>query len=400
MVNYLKLKKFLGNYPKKDQHTHTIYGAPRSPGGAYTIPSDKIDELYNLLYKALFREQEKISMVEKVQPISRLVIDLDFKYEEELTERQYNMDVLEDIIKDIFETISDFYNIDEDQNVCWVMEKERQLPATTKQYKTKDGIHFLFPYIVAEKKTYRKLREVLINTDYKEIFRKHGFIPPSNSMGEIVDDNIYKGGNWFIYGSGKPNELRYELTKICKLSNDKLINIPTDMYLDNPLEIIKMNSVSQQEDINVEYGETLLSMMSNGNLKKSLSSTTLITDEEVNQVIISKAKQHDIDLAKELSQVLSSDRASNYADWIEVGMTLNSISKDLLSSWIAFSKKWPLYNNSSECERQWDWFNKNNNHNYTIGSLIHFAKHDNYDKTELIRRNSVSTLIAKSVGSS
>ena len=81
-------------------------------------------------------------------------------------------------------------------------------------------------------------------------------------------------------------------------------------------------------------------------------------------------------------------------------MTLNSISKDLLSSWIAFSKKWPLYNNSSECERQWDWFNKNNNHNYTIGSLIHFAKHDNYDKTELIRRNSVSTLIAKSVGSS
>ena len=28
--------------------------------------------------------------------------------------------------------------------------------------------------------------------------------PPSNSMEEIVDDAIYKGGNWFLYGSGKP----------------------------------------------------------------------------------------------------------------------------------------------------------------------------------------------------
>ena len=397
MVNYLKLKKFLEKYPKKDKHTHTIYGAQGSPGGAYTIPSDKTDELYNLLYKALFREQEKISIVEKVQPISRLVIDLDFKYKEELTERQYNMSVLEDIIKEIFKTIGDFYDVDEGQNVCWVMEKERQLPATTKQYKSKDGIHFLFPYIVAEKKTYRKLREVLINTDYKEIFRKHGFIPPSNSMGEIVDDNIYKGGNWFIYGSGKPGELRYGLTKIYKLSDNNLINIPTDMYLDNPLEIIKMNSVSQQEDINVTYGGTLLSMMSNGNLKKSLSSTSSSNDEEVNPEVINKVKKHDIEIAKELAQILSQERASNYSDWIEVGYCLHTISSDLLPAWIAFSKKWAMYNNSKECEEQWEWFNRNNNRQLTIKSLHYWAKTDNPDGWKGVLMSSLKGLVDKSI---
>ena len=62
-----------------------------------------------------------------------------------------------------------------------------------------------------------------INTDLQNDFEENGFTPPSNKMEEIIDNAIYKGGNWFIYGSGKPNELRYELTKIYKLSDDKLI---------------------------------------------------------------------------------------------------------------------------------------------------------------------------------
>ena len=42
-------------------------------------------------------------------------------------------------------------------------------------------------------------------------------------MDEIVDDSIYKGGNWFIYGSGKPKEdMKYNLTYIKKLSSDTL----------------------------------------------------------------------------------------------------------------------------------------------------------------------------------
>ena len=72
----------------------------------------------------------------------------------------------------------------------------------------------------------------------------------------------------------------------------------------------------------------------------------------------------------------------------------------LLSSWIAFSKKWDYWDNSKECEKQWAWFHKNNNKNITIGSLNHWAKIDDYEGWKNITRDSVSTLINKSVGSS
>ena len=83
---YQKLHNFLINYPKKDKHTHTIYGSKGQSGAAYTIPDDKHDDLYRLLSKAIFRNNDSVSIVEKVQPISRLVIDLDFKYTDKLTE--------------------------------------------------------------------------------------------------------------------------------------------------------------------------------------------------------------------------------------------------------------------------------------------------------------------------
>tara|TARA_B100000214_G_scaffold375465_1_gene361949 strand:+ start:5975 stop:8710 length:2736 start_codon:yes stop_codon:yes gene_type:complete len=397
---YPKLQTFLNKHPKKDKHTHSIYGGGDIDcGGSYDIPNDKMSEFYKLLSKALFRDNNKISIVEKVQDISRLVIDLDFKYKDHFTERQYNENVLKRIINDIFRHIENVYDISNEQKICWVMEKDKILDAPQKKYKSKDGLHFLFPYIIAQKKTYRVLREKIIESDYSSYFKEEGFTPPSNSMSEIIDDNIYKGGNWFIYGSGKPNEIVYKLTKILKLSDDNLINMPLDLYLDNPCEIIELNSVRMQDEINVGYKECLKKSPSTS----SLSSKTSIEDidrEDINPLIVCSVKKHDIEVAKKLALILSSERASNYKEWLDVGYCLHTVSPSLLSSWIAFSKKWPMYNNSSECEKQWNWFHKNNNKNITIGSLNHWAKLDDYDSWKNITRDSVSTLINRSVGSS
>ena len=393
---YSKLESFLKKYPKQNKHTHTIYGG--SYGGAYTIPFDKMDDFYRLISKSLFRENDRISIVEKLQGICRLVIDLDFKYKEQIKERQYNENILHKIIHDIFSNLGTIYNITDEQKVCWVMEKSSHLKATQKGYQSKDGIHLLFPYIIAENKTYLRLRDLLIETDYHKIIREEGMIPPSNSMDEIVDHNIYKGGNWFIYGSGKPGEIIYKLTKIYKLSNDTLINLPQDLYHESPEEIIKLNSVTLQDEITVGYTEYLRNKMSSGNLKKSLSMENVNTSE-VNPYILSRTKEYDNNVAKKLILILSQERASDYSEWIEVGYCLHSISFELLPAWIAFSKKWPLYNDSSECEKQWEWFDKNNNKQYTIASLHYWAKQDDYDKYEEIIRDSLSSLVHSSVGS-
>ena len=162
---YEKLENFLSKHPKtgNGKHTHTIYGG--NHGGSYTIPFENLDEFYKLVSKSIFRNKDKLSMVEKLQPICRMVIDFDFKYKDELHERQYNQNVIKKFVELFINHIETLYTLTDDQKICFVMEKEKVLDAKKKNYKTKDGIHFLFPYIVAEKETYKILRQSLLNED-------------------------------------------------------------------------------------------------------------------------------------------------------------------------------------------------------------------------------------------
>ncbi len=389
-----KLLSFLKEHPKNDKHTHIIYS---SPGGSYTIPDDKLDEFYKLLHNSLFIKKDKISIVEKIQNKTRLVIDLDFKYKEKLNVRQYDENILNDIVKNFFSNIENLYGITEEQKVCWIMEKENICEAPQKGYQSKDGIHFLFPYIVAEKSTYRKLRELILETDYNSIFEKEGKIPPSNSMEEIVDDSIYKGGNWFCYGSGKPKEdMKYKLTYIKKLSSDTLINLPIDMYIDNPLEIIKNNSVANHKEINVVYTEMLENKLKTKKLKNS-SSMESVESIEIHPAVLTATQKHDLEMARRLTMILSSERSSNYGEWMEVGYCLHGVSHSLLQTWIAFSKKWEMWSDSSECEKKWESMHRNNSRQYTIASLHFWAKQDDPDKYKDILRDSLEKLVEISI---
>ena len=297
---YSALTNFLEKNKKKEnnQHTHSQPGK-----GSYTIDKDDLDEFYELIHTSIFQKKDKITIFEKIGEKCPLVIDLDFKYKEKINERQYNQNVLNKIIENIFQNIEVLYTISEEQKVCWIMEKEKCCNAPQKGYESKDGIHFLFPYIIAEKSTYLKLRELMLETDYKSIINDEGLIPPSNTMEEIIDDNIYKNGNWFIYGSGKEKEnMRYELTTILKLSNHHLINISTELYLENPLEIIKMNSVSNRENINVEYTDVLNKRLKTNTLKNSSSMESVDSIEMLSDIcsrtaaVLTATQKHDIDL--------------------------------------------------------------------------------------------------------
>lgn len=392
-----KLLSFLEKHPKTEngKHTHIVY-AP-SPGKSYTIPNEDLDEFYKLITNALFKRGDKISIVEKIQNKCRLVIDLDFKYKAKLTNRQYNDNILDKIIKNFFSNIEKLYELSEEQKVCWIMEKSDICNAPQQGYESKDGIHFVFPYIVAEKKSYRKLRELIIECNYQEIFEEENKIPPSNSMNEIVDDAIYKGGNWFLYGSGKPKEdMKYVLTTIKKVSSGSLINLPIDMYLDEPLEIMKHNSVVNHDEINVVYKELLENKLKTKALKNSKSMES-VESLEIHPAVLTATQKHDLEIAKKLTMILSNERSGNYSEWMEVGYCLHGISNDLLQTWIAFSKKWSMYNDASECTRKWESMHRNNSRQYTIASLHYWARQDNPEQYKNVLRDSLEKLVEISI---
>ena len=55
----------------------------------------------------------------------------------------------------------------------------------------------------------------MVTSDYHSYFTSNkGKTAPLNSMDQIIDECIYKGGNWMTYGCGKPNDdMTYKLTK-------------------------------------------------------------------------------------------------------------------------------------------------------------------------------------------
>lgn len=395
---FTELSDFLKSRRKKEgeTHTHTVYGGG-DYGGSYTIPEHDMEEFYKLIYKCIFKKNENFSIVEKIQDICPLIVDYDFKYKDKITERQYDQNLVKKFIEIMFENIEMFYDISDEQRVCWVMEKNTPVDAPQRGYASKDGIHFLFPYINAEKKSFMHFRNQLIESDFHHLFESEGFKPPSNSMSEIVDEAIYKGGNWFIYGSGKPNEQSYKLTNIYKLNGDTISELSTELYLEDPLTIMKLNSVNINNTKNVNYTEELNKRFKKTTLRSS-SSVESISSEDIDSEVMSNAKKNDIEIAKKLTDILSTERASNCTDWISVGYCLHSIGpRHLKDHWIKFSKKWEMFRNSNECERQWEYMNRCNNRQLTIGTLHYWAKNDDPEAYEGIIRESLQKLVEISI---
>ena len=251
---YEKLEYFLKKFTKKgnEKTTHSIIH-PQENMGSWVIPNENLNDFYKYVHRSVFEKKEKISILERIQDVCPFIIDFDFKYKDKIETRQYNNNVLKKIIQNIFGILNDFYKLEEEQQICWIMEKETILKAPQKGYEIKDGIHLLFPFMIDNKSNYLKIRNELLKIDIHKIIKDENLIPPSNSINEIIDDSIYKSGNWFIYGSGKENEVRYELTEILKFKNSSLINLPIDIYKNNPLEIIKLNSVARNTEKNLKY---------------------------------------------------------------------------------------------------------------------------------------------------
>jgi len=68
-------------------------------------------------------------------------------------------------------------------------------------------------------------------------------------------------------------------------------------------------------------------------------------------------------------------RAYSYNDWLLVGLSLHSVSTDLLSEWEDWSRKCPEKYTEGACAKKWQSFKKSG---VGLGSLIHWAREDGW----------------------
>jgi hypothetical protein len=203
--------------------TNTRIGDPKSNihGGSYHIPDSEYATFLDLYVKDVITGKKKEYLTEmqrdKDGPI---LVDIDFRYDYEVDEKQHSPD---DILELIGEYLGEFKNIflldDSSRFQIYVFEKPtvNRIDDKVKQKKiTKDGIHMIIG-VQADHVTQLMLRDKIMDKA-AEIWQK---LPLKNTWEDVFDRGISTGKTpWQLYGSRKPCNEKYQLTRVFDVSYD------------------------------------------------------------------------------------------------------------------------------------------------------------------------------------
>ena len=140
---YSNFSNYLSNNKTqpKESHTHTRIGDKKKIyGGSFNIKNQK--EFYDNYYNHVFEDNKKEYLTEKQLPNGQILIDLDFRYTNEIKRRQHNEVHIDKLVKLYVEKIQEIYDIPQNKKFpVFVLEK---LNVNCLKDKTKDGIHIIF----------------------------------------------------------------------------------------------------------------------------------------------------------------------------------------------------------------------------------------------------------------
>jgi len=367
--NTQKLFEFLDDHTTDNVElfTHTSMGFPY---GKFKLSlSDQ--KIFFKLYTEAIKDGTELYITEKHLKYGPIIIDLDIKYEvdaDHITSenngavRYYdNADILE-IIKIYNEIINKYLDIEDYQYTSYVFEKIN--PTVLPDGKNKDGVHIMYPNICCTCDL-----QYIIRDEVMQIVKKNKIldkIQPINTIEDIFDEAVISKNGWLLYGSKKPNSMRYKLTKIY---DDQLQIIEDATIFDELVEffsirkfnhndIDKLNDEFTTDDIKNKFEQFGLSKMK----------------EPVVRQCIKTANPEDVRRARIIVNLLDNSRAEDFQKWIQLGFCLHNIDYSLLDTWINFSQRSKKFKDPSDCEKRWCHFK---NEGLTIGSLYKWAKEDN-----------------------
>ena len=413
----MKLNEFLEQFQVSQNTNEKPITHTSMNGGKWHIPERFIQSFYKKIVKYIINTGDNLQLVEKMGDLHPLVIDIDIKYDQEFDDRQYTKETVFKIVSFLWLNLTSLLDISENKEFSeiWVMEKKSPYPSkTNKKYKTKDGIHIIFPNIIIKKTSYRKIMNLLKDQNaVKTIFEETCTNPPSNGEDTLLD-GCFSG--WQPYGCSKEGESYYKVTEVYR-SDDNINLEPVskeifeELYT-NPLTIMKKLSMLGHTEENIKYSEELNSILDNG-LKNtgSNSSIGMNTNNNVyggnnayyvdhNDIInpYEIVNENKKELIRGLVSCLSNDRASEYGKWLSVGLCLHNIDPtDNFVLWCEFSRKDPSYDENT-CKQKWSSFrNDHSGAKLGEGSLYHWAKCDNNDKYYEVMTEYLKSKIERSI---
>ena len=383
------------------EFTHVSMGGITFPGKFNFADKNKRDKLAKYLAQAN-NAGIVFSIAEKLQTYAPIMVDIDLRYPKESVKEDfkdmnhlYDDDMIFNIVDNYREAIKHYLNVSDNEVQCFIFEKNKY---GQKSGEASDGMHMIFPYIVAN----NKVRHLIFKHVYDKTMEEETFSKYSN-FSSVLDDKIISTNPWLMYGCAKPNGEPYKLTKILDIDNDE-IELNTIGSVNDIIKLISMRDDRWDEDNATPYNDDYDEEKINELYIEHFSYGGDKDDPNDMYELIPDDKLDLIDKAMKMTELLSSKRADNYFEWLRVGWALHNTHRCLVDTWVSFSKRSRKFVDG-ECEKLWASMKDDG---YTIRSLMLWAKEDNLEEYKIfikedfennLKKNSVNNtfMIAKAL---
>ena len=400
-------------------HTHTRIPDTQTPektgiwGGSYNIPDKDIPLLHKLVAKKVFVNNEKEYLTEcQLKDAGPILVDLDFRYSADITERQHDTGFIDDVIDRYFENIKKLYDIPCNEKIpIYIFEKP---DVNILEDKTKDGIHIIFGITASYPEQLLLRNEVL--GDFNSIVTSLP-IQDGWTCEDIIDPCIPKGKtNWQMYGSRKPFNDAYKLVgaytccfdedgdleqediidDICNLSNAKLLeklsarntqhkHYTITKYCKDNLETIKSKkpaSKKKRKNVNV--------IMSINSVSKYEDITNQHELDAQLKVMLDDPSKEDYHLKEthDYTMILGPKYYDPYENWMNVGWALHNTDHRLFLSWVKFSSKSTSFDYNSIGEMYSKW-NNMRDEGLSDRSIMWWAYKEDKKKYDEVKKNTI-----------
>jgi len=376
--------------------SNTSLGNPRT---CVFIPDDEYNQFIEL-YSVALTNGINLHFTEKPTNPSAIRIDLDFRFlldetcyeilnDTKVLKRQYNLNHITNIIQSYFKIINKYLEIPEEHNIAYVMEKSK--PSEFRN-KMKDGIHIVFPHIIASNNVQNFIRNKVLDIA-GEMFMD---LPICNDFASVVDKAIIDVNCWLMYGSKKMETDSYRVSNIFHYQNNIVSRSTNVITASQEIEFIRLFSMRKLCNITTVVPEYVSEI--DEYIKHVLPAIDTKYKTKIHNNVFAKSlninKNYTSDdelciIKRLVVECLSYSRSEKYDDWINLGWVLRNIDYRLLDTWIEFSKIGSSYV-EGECQKLW---NKMRKDHMGIGTLKWWAKQDNISKYNEIIDNSIIPLI-------
>ena len=188
-----KFIKILNQFRVKSKPiSHT--GVGKTAGKFLIDNSSDIKLFYKAYNECASNGNMELSLIEQHTDICPIIVDLDFRYKDGVTERSYDKEFIKKVVEIYIKNIKEYFDLDEEEHedLLQAVIFERPGPYLFKD-NLKDGIHIIFPFIVS-KPDIHIIRENVI----KEAEPFFNELPIKNKISAVLDKEVIENVGWYI----------------------------------------------------------------------------------------------------------------------------------------------------------------------------------------------------------